>query len=75
MPDRNDLVDGLCPAAIRTACIAIGMSDASTRLLVETASAIGGSGSLRDVALRCASLVFDSGLPVREAIGKRCGGR
>ena len=70
MPDRNDLVDGLSPASIRTACIAIGMSDVSTRLLAETASAIAGSGSLRDVALRCASLVFDSGLPVREAIAE-----
>ena len=70
MPDRNDLVDGLSPASIRTACIAIGMSDVSTRLLAETASAIAGSGSLREVALRCASLVFDSGLPVGEAIAE-----
>ena len=55
---------------MRTACAAIGMSDVSTRILAETASAISGSVHLRDVAVRCASLVFDSGLPVEEAIAE-----
>jgi hypothetical protein len=68
MPDRTDLADGLSPASIRNACADIGMSDVSTRILVDAASAIAGSARLRDVAIRCARLVFDSGLPAKEAV-------
>jgi hypothetical protein len=68
MSDRTDLAEGLSPASIQGACTAIGMSDASTRILVGTAATIAGSMSLRDTALRCAELVFDSGLPVGKAI-------
>jgi hypothetical protein len=68
MPDRSDLAEGLSPAAIRKACAAIGMSDASSRVLLDAAAAIEDSQRLRDSAIRCAELVFDSGLPVKEAL-------
>ncbi|OHD75291.1 MAG: hypothetical protein A2177_14020 [Spirochaetes bacterium RBG_13_68_11] len=68
MSDRSDLADGLSPASIRGACAAIGMSDVSTRILVDTAATVAGSSRLRDAAIRCAQLVFDSCLPVEEAI-------
>ncbi|MCX7028610.1 MAG: acyltransferase domain-containing protein [Spirochaetes bacterium] len=68
MPGRADLIDGFSPASIKGACAAIGMSDGSTRILVDTAAAIAGSPRLRDAAIRCAELVFDSGLPIEEAI-------
>jgi hypothetical protein len=70
MPHRIDLADGLSPASIKGACAAIGISDASTRILADAAAAIAGSARLRDVAVRCAELVFDSGLPVRQAIAE-----
>jgi hypothetical protein len=68
MSDRSDLADGLSPASIKGACAAIGMSDVSTRILLDTAAMIAGSLRLRDAAVRCAELVFDSFLPVKEAI-------
>jgi hypothetical protein len=44
------------------------MSDASSRILVETATKIAGSERLRRRAVRCAELVFDSGLPLGSSL-------
>jgi len=68
MIDRNDYAGGLAPASIRAACTFLGFADESTRLLVDTATAIAGSPRLRRAALLCAWLVFDSGFPPDEAI-------
>jgi hypothetical protein len=68
MSNLSDLADGLSPASLERSCAAIGLSVVSTRILVETAAAIAGASRLRDTAIRCAELVFDSGLPVENAI-------
>lgn len=68
MLEPTDLEEGLSPASIRAACAAIGMSDASTRLLLDAATAISRSQRLRAAAIRCAELVFASDLPAKAAV-------
>lgn len=68
MHEPTDLAAGLSPAAVKAACAAIGMSDRATRVLVDAATAIAGSPRLRGTAIRCAELVFDLGLPAKEAV-------
>jgi hypothetical protein len=68
MSDETDLAAGLSPGSVEAACAAIGMSDESARILIRTAEMIAGSPRLRSVAIRCAELLFDSGLPAKEAV-------